>query len=344
MTDREYRAASDPTRSASVGTADRAPTRQVRPTSLRRRPGRDASDTEGGQSEHPSGSEVSGHPARQPALRLLDPGRRSSVTRWLSCAARARCLVRAAAAPRRRRAARHGSQDTIVDGIGFHQTESQPALAAAAGSKTLVSRVRGRPRVQRRRVGDRLGDEHQRRQVWKHGLLPLTVQAGGAGRRTWRGADPSVACERPVRKWLIAATGPRQHGRHRSGSTSAARATASDAGRLRSSRTRRARATRRARPIACDNTPASSGYGTCYIAYDNSARARRNPLQVIRSTDGGATWSAPVGNSRHRDHHAVRRDGRRRDEHQGGERDRPGRRSDDRRRQHAARTRRRSRS
>ena len=49
--------------------------------------------------------------------------------------------------------------------------------------------------------------------------------------------------------------------------------------------------------IGCDNTPASSGYGTCYIVYPNTGSTPANLLQVIKSTDGGATWSAPAAAS-----------------------------------------------
>lgn len=44
--------------------------------------------------------------------------------------------------------------------------------------------------------------------------------------------------------------------------------------------------------VTCDNHPASRFYGRCYIAYSSVANAQR--LQVVRSDDGGLTWSAPV--------------------------------------------------
>ncbi len=42
----------------------------------------------------------------------------------------------------------------------------------------------------------------------------------------------------------------------------------------------------------CDNSPVSPYYGTCYVAYaqiDDNDR-----LALVRSTDGGLTWSAPI--------------------------------------------------
>ncbi len=45
--------------------------------------------------------------------------------------------------------------------------------------------------------------------------------------------------------------------------------------------------------IACDNGPVSPHRGRCYIVYTDSLRSDR--LAAITSTDGGVTWSAPVG-------------------------------------------------
>jgi hypothetical protein len=43
--------------------------------------------------------------------------------------------------------------------------------------------------------------------------------------------------------------------------------------------------------LACDNWPASPFRGRCYLSYMNF---RNNTIETRRSTDGGATWSAPV--------------------------------------------------
>ncbi|MGA2838281.1 MAG: IPT/TIG domain-containing protein, partial [Acidimicrobiales bacterium] len=42
----------------------------------------------------------------------------------------------------------------------------------------------------------------------------------------------------------------------------------------------------------CDNSPTSPYYGTCYVAYAQIDDGDR--LALVRSTDGGQTWSAPV--------------------------------------------------
>src|SRR5262249_53159614 len=43
--------------------------------------------------------------------------------------------------------------------------------------------------------------------------------------------------------------------------------------------------------IACDNTPTSARYGSCYLAYTDLAQPR---IALEVSGDGGATWGAPV--------------------------------------------------
>jgi hypothetical protein len=47
--------------------------------------------------------------------------------------------------------------------------------------------------------------------------------------------------------------------------------------------------------IVCDNTSSSSFYGTCYIEVDITSSGNR--IVMSRSSDGGATWSAPISPS-----------------------------------------------
>ena len=42
----------------------------------------------------------------------------------------------------------------------------------------------------------------------------------------------------------------------------------------------------------CDNSPSSPFYGTCYVAYGQIDDGER--LALVRTTDGGQTWSAPI--------------------------------------------------
>ena len=47
--------------------------------------------------------------------------------------------------------------------------------------------------------------------------------------------------------------------------------------------------------IVCDNTATSPFYGNCYTEWDDNGAGNR--MEMSRSTDGGATWSAAVTNS-----------------------------------------------
>jgi hypothetical protein len=184
------------------------------------------------------------------------------------------------------------SQDRLVDSIGYHQTEVQPALASG-GLKTLVSTFE----VGRAYNGGASAIGWATSQngggAWDHGLLPATVIAGGPS-GTWRGADPSVAYDARYAKWIAAYTGL--------GSTATTLGlfvdTSSDGLSWSAPITVHAAAsgdTPGKSWVTCDNKPASSGYGNCYIAYTNTASTPANQLFLVRSTDGGGAWSAPVG-------------------------------------------------
>src|SRR4029450_11630390 len=47
--------------------------------------------------------------------------------------------------------------------------------------------------------------------------------------------------------------------------------------------------------IVCDNTSTSPFWGDCYTEFYNNAAG--HPLRVLRSTNGGWSWSTPIGNS-----------------------------------------------
>jgi hypothetical protein len=183
------------------------------------------------------------------------------------------------------------SQDRLIDTIGFHQMEVQPSLASAVGSKTLVSAFEVGRAYNGGASAIGWATSTNGGKSWKHGLVPLTIQAGGPS-STYRGADPSVAYNARYGKWLLAATGLGSTAntlglyvsRSSDGKSWSAPITAHAAGTGDTPTLSR---------IACDNSASSAGYGNCYLAYSNSAA--NNTLQVIGSTDDGASWSAPVG-------------------------------------------------
>lgn len=131
--------------------------------------------------------------------------------------------------------------------------------------------------------------------TWTDGTLPsLTVSTSPAGTYT-RASDPSVAYDAVHGKWLISSLALKEPcptdcqsavlvSASSDGLTWSAPATVSP-------------------PIGvfahdknwtvCDNGPASPRRGTCYTSFSDFANGRR--IVTSRSTDGGLTWSAPVG-------------------------------------------------
>ena len=191
------------------------------------------------------------------------------------------------------------SRDDIVDGMGFHQSEMQPSLAADGTKKTLV----GAFEVGRifnggsSAIGFAVSTDAGK--AWKDGLLPLTVgeQADDDGRSARSGGRPTRPRHTTLdgQAWLISSTGLNGTG-GRSASSSTGRRTATS-GRHRSRRTPPAPATRRRTARSPATTaPASQGYGNCYLAYNNAGSTPANQLSGRqRRPTAARTWSAPVG-------------------------------------------------
>ena len=184
------------------------------------------------------------------------------------------------------------SKANTQDSIGY-TAEMQSSLATAPFSKTIVSAFEVGRAYNGGASAIGWATSVNGGKSFKHGLVPMTVQAGGPG-GTWRGADPTVAYNDRYGKWLIEATGLGSTAntlglfvsRSSDGKSWGAPITVHAAG---------SGDTPSQSRITCDNNGASSGYGNCYVAYTNTASTPANQLFVSTSTDGGATWSSPVG-------------------------------------------------
>ena len=125
-------------------------------------------------------------------------------------------------------------------------------------------------------------------QTWSHGFLPGITTSQGGG--TWaRVSDPTVAYDAKHGVWLIAglvidssATG-RGVTVNRSSDGLNWQNPVTAVTNLSSFLDKDW--------IVCDSTATSPDYGNCYLEYDNNSSG--NLIQMLTSTDGGATWSAP---------------------------------------------------
>jgi hypothetical protein len=189
------------------------------------------------------------------------------------------------------------SQDSIVDGFALHQSEMQPSLAANNATGTLVGAFEVGRIFNGGSSAIGVSTSPDGGTAWTDRLLPLTIgakQATTPAGTLWRAADPSAAFDARHNTWLVSSTGlgsqgetiglfvnSSNNGLNWSAPVVAHQAATGD--------------TPQNGSLACDDNASSTGYGTCYLAYNNSASSPANALQVITSTDGGATWSAPVG-------------------------------------------------
>jgi hypothetical protein len=206
-------------------------------------------------------------------------------------------LAAAGAAPPKLDGLTRVSEDKIVDGLALHQSELQPSLAENAAANTLVGAFEVGRIFNGGSSAVGWATSTNGGVDWEHGLLPSTV---GSGQNTtsvgavWRAADPSVAWDASHKTWLASSTGLNGTGgslgllvnSSTDGTTWAGPVVAHAAA---------AGDTPENGSLACDDWPASKGYGTCYLAFDNTGSSPANQLAVVVSTDGGATWSAPVG-------------------------------------------------
>lgn len=178
------------------------------------------------------------------------------------------------------------SQDPYTDPLAQHATEVEPVMVANGDtivSAFQVGRFQGTG-------SDNVGWATSRDggRSWKHGFLDgLTTVAGG----TWPAISlPVIAYDRKHQKYLVASMPFDADGNGRGVLISRS----SDG--LHWSRPFVAATSSGTNGhwMACDNSPESPHYGNCYDAFLDYSSGTSFLNDLVTSSDGGQTWSAPV--------------------------------------------------
>jgi hypothetical protein len=182
------------------------------------------------------------------------------------------------------------SSDPFSRGGGMHASEAEPDSFAWGSTVVATFQVGRFSSGGARTIGFSTSTDAGRH--WRSGLLPrLTVSSSPRGEFS-RASDPSVAYDALHAVWLIASLGFSDNesallvssstdGRHWSAPFVAGRKQSGSDGILFDKEW-----------IACDNGASSPFRGHCYLSYSDIDRLR---LATQTSTDGGRTWSQPVG-------------------------------------------------
>ncbi|HSC90294.1 MAG TPA: hypothetical protein VLB86_01420 [Gaiellaceae bacterium] len=178
------------------------------------------------------------------------------------------------------------SRDTSTDASAQHETQVEPD-SMAAGRTVVVAFQSGR-HVQGGAAAIGWATSTDAGTTWRAGFLPgLTLFSTPAGTSDVA-SDPVVAWDAAHRTWIVVTLGVTQAGttlmvsRSLDGTRWELPVTALTAGDEAIDK----------QWATCDNGARSPFRGRCYVAYLDVAAGQ---IAVIRSTDGGRTWSAPVG-------------------------------------------------
>jgi hypothetical protein len=181
------------------------------------------------------------------------------------------------------------SRDPYSTPDSQHETEAEPDSLTVGRTTVATYQVGRRFDGGATNIGFSVSTDGR---TWRSGLLPgLTAASQPAGPHQ-RASDPVVAFDAVNRVWLIntlAIDGPTTRltvSRSTDGLTWSPPVTA-----IEDTATRGI--TFDKNWIACDNGSSSPYRGACYVVYTDTLRSDR--LAVVTSTDGGVTWSTPVG-------------------------------------------------
>lgn len=179
------------------------------------------------------------------------------------------------------------STDTFTNSSSQHRTELEPdtfSFGSTIVSAFQVGRVFGGGSSD---IG--LATSTNGGATWTSGFLSgLTVNLGGAYSAA---SDPSVAFDAKHNVWLISSLGVNGPG----GNNAVFTSRSTNGGLAWSNPVTVATGALDKNWFVCDNTATSPFYGNCYTQYDITSAG--NAIRLSTSSNGGITWSAPIGNS-----------------------------------------------
>jgi RTX calcium-binding nonapeptide repeat (4 copies) len=182
------------------------------------------------------------------------------------------------------------SRDPHTGSEAQHETEVEPDSFTFGRTTVATFQVGRRFSGAADSIGFAVSNDDGR--TWRSGLLPGLTRASVPAGPNDRASDPVVAFDAVNRVWLIGTLALADQttrltvSRSTDGLTWGNAISAiedSSSGGIAFDKNW----------IACDNGATSPHRGHCYIAYTDTRRQDR--LAVITSTDGGQTWSLPVG-------------------------------------------------
>jgi hypothetical protein len=181
------------------------------------------------------------------------------------------------------------SRDPYTNPESQHETEVEPDSFTAGRRTVATFQVGRRFDGAATNIGFAVSNDDGR--TWRSGLLPgLTVDSRPAGPHA-RASDPVVAFDAASGTWLISTlalegrTTRLTISRSTDGFTWSRPVIAIED-------TSPSGITFDKNWISCDNGPSSPFRGRCYLAYTDTTRS--GSLGIVRSSDGGLSWSAPV--------------------------------------------------
>jgi len=202
-------------------------------------------------------------------------------------------------------------QDPFEDGLGYHGSNEEPSIFAAANPSRAPLEFAGNSTIVATQQTGRVYDggasdigyevSVDGGKSWKHGVLPLTMQGGVSDTCAGplnRASDTVTVYDKKHDVWIISTLGLSGNSEVPAvyvnrGVVDFQKKDVDWGPPICQHITQAASDSPDKNWITCDNWTNSKGYGTCYVEYDNNGNGNRELMQW--TDDSGLTWH-PVPN------------------------------------------------